>query len=123
MKVKRYNSLINYNSGMTTHYKEERVLREMELTKLLGEGKPIAVFLVDSGDGRLQLQEILDNAVINVYSFETHRKVTLFAPNPNRINYLYELAGEIVPDYLIEKSEENSQNEYNDVFNLKRRAN
>lgn len=116
--VKRFNSLINYNSGMTIHYKENRIYREKELTRLLGRGKPIAAFIVDEGDGNLQIQEVLDNAIINVYSFKTHKKITLFAPHPNRICLLYEVAGELAPEYLLLKSEENAKNGYNRIHYL-----
>jgi len=87
--IRKYDGLINYKSGLTTHYKESRQYREKQLIKLLGIGKPVDTFLVNKAANKdIEIQEILDNAIINVYSFSTHKKITLFAPPPERIIYL-----------------------------------
>ena len=116
--IKKYNGLINYKSGLTTHYKESRQYREKQLVELLGVGKPIETFLVDKINKDIEIQEILDNAIINVYSFSTHKKITLFAPAPERIICLYEAVGEIPPDSLIKKSEDNVRKGYNKIYCL-----
>jgi len=118
LNVKKYRGRINYKSGFTSHYETSRIFRELELIKLLGKGKPIDVFIVDEENRGLQIQEILDNAIINIYSFDTHKKVTLFAPTPERICSLYEAIGETPPDDLILKSEENFKNGYNKIYCL-----
>lgn len=115
-KVYRYTGEINYNSGFTAHYKGNRVFREMELNKLLKEGKRVDAFVVDEGNNDLQIQEILDNAILNIYSFHTHKKITLFAPHPERIISLYNSIGEFPPEWLIEKSECNIRKGYNEIF-------
>lgn len=116
--IKKYNGLINYESGLTTHYKENRLFREKQLIQLLGRGKPIASFLVRESNEDVQIQEILDNAIINVYSFFTHKKITLFAPTPNRIAFLYESVGELAPEELIVKSEMNMIKGCNKIYCL-----
>jgi len=117
--VKKYDGLINYESGLTTHYKESRQYREKQLIKLLGIGKPVDTFLVNkAADKDIEIQEILDNAIINVYSFSTHKKITLFAPPPERIIYLYEAVGEIPPEELVFKSEDNTRKGYNKIYCL-----
>ena len=116
--VKKYDGLINYESGLTTHYKESRQYREKRLIKLLGIGKPVDTFLVDKANKDIEIQEILDNAIINVYSFSTHKKITLFAPVPERIIYLYEAVGEIPPEELVFKSEDNTRKGYNKIYCL-----
>lgn len=116
--VKKYDGLINYESGLTTHYKESRQYREKRLIKLLGIGKPVDTFLVDKANKDIEIQEILDNAIINVYSFSTHKKITLFAPPPERIIYLYEAVGEIPPEELVFKSEDNTRKGYNKIYCL-----
>lgn len=123
--IKKYNGLINYESGLTTHYKESRQCRENQLIKLLGIGKPVDTFLVDKAENKdIEIQEILDNAIINVYSFSTHKKITLFAPPPERIIYLYEAVGEIPPEELVFKSEDNTRKGYNKIYCLwKKRPN
>lgn len=118
VNVKRYNGLINYNSGLTAHYEENRVFREKELIQLLGEGKPVASFLVRESNEDIQIQEILDNAIINIYSFFTHKKITLFAPPPHRIIFLYESVGEVAPEELIAKSENNTIKGCNRIYCL-----
>lgn len=117
-KVRRYDKIINYNSGLTAHYEESRILRENILTKILGDGNPIDIFLVEEVDKEPQLQEVMDNAIINVYSYSTHKKITLFAPSSNRLIYLYESVGEVPPEDLIKKSERNVQRGYNKIFNI-----
>lgn len=116
--IKKYNNIINYNSGLTNHYEYNRLIREQELIRLLGEGKPIAAFLVDDNKNGLQIQEILDNAVIVVYSFSSHKKITLFAPEAERICKMFETVGEIAPEQLILKSEDNFIKGYNEIFCL-----
>jgi hypothetical protein len=118
--VKKYDGLINYESGLTTHYKENRLFREKQLIQLLGRGKPVDTFLVDkeAANKDIEIQEILDNAIINVYSFSTHKKITLFAPPPERIIYLYEAVGEIPPEELVFKSEDNTRKGYNKIYCL-----
>ena len=116
--VRKYDGLINYESGLTTHYKESRQYREKQLIKLIGVGKPIKTFLVNRADKDIEIQEILDNAIINVYSFSTHKKITLFAPPPERIIYLYEAVGEIPPEELVFKSEDNMRKGYNRIYCL-----
>lgn len=116
MKIKRYTGEINYNSGFTIHYKGNRIFREMELIKQLGEGKRVDAFVVDEGDNNIQIQELLDNGILNVYSFHTHKKITLFAPHPERITSLYNSIGEFPPEWLIEKSESNVRKGYNEII-------
>lgn len=116
--VRKYDGLINYESGLTTHYKESRQYREKRLIKLLGIGKPVDTFLVDKANKDIEIQEILDNAIVNVYSFSTHKKITLFAPAPERIIYLYEAVGEIPPEELVFKSEDNTRKGYNKIYCL-----
>lgn len=113
--IKRYDGEINYHSGVTTHYKENRVFREKALVDLLGEGSKLKVFIVEE-DSNKQIQELLDNAILVIYSFYTHRKITLFAPNPERIISLYASIGEFPPDWLIEKSECNARKGLNNIY-------
>ena len=116
LSISKYNSNINYNSGMTAHYVNHRIPREQELTRLLGLGKRVALFVViDKGSKRIQ--EIRDNGVVHVYDYDTHEKITLFAPHPNRINNLFEAVGEIPPDSLLDKSSKNYELGYNDIYN------
>ena len=115
IKVGRYDGEVNYNSGVTTHYRENRILREKVLVDLLGQGNKIKAFIVKEGDDNIQIQELLDNAVLVIYSFHTHRKITLFAPHPERIMSLYASIGEFPPDWLIKKSESNSRKGHNNI--------
>lgn len=119
VKINKYIGEINYNSGFTIHYESDRVFREMELIRLLGEGKRIEAFIVDKGNNDKQIHELLDNAILNVYSFDTHKKITLFAPKPERIIFLYNSIGEFPPDWIIEKSELNVRKGYNEIFSSK----
>lgn len=117
LKIIRYDGMINYNSGMTNHYKENRMLRERELTRVLGEGKRLKAFIVIRENKETEIQEVRDNAIIVVYSFETHKKITLFAPSPNRLENLYHAIGEVPDDNIIGKSEENTLKGYNGIYN------
>lgn len=121
MKVTEYNKLINYNSGNTSHFENGRILRERELTRLLGIGVSIKKFIIEK-DNELQIQEILDNAIIRVYSYETHKKVTMFAPNPERLISLFEAIGQLTPDHLLAQSEFNFQNGYNSILSEQKKA-
>lgn len=118
--ISKYPFKINYNSGMTAHYKDIRIHRERVLNNLVGLGEPVIAFVVKDENGELQIQEVLDNGVINVYSFYTHKKITIFAPHPNRIMLLYESIGAIPPEYLITRSEENAKKGYNEIYLWKR---
>lgn len=116
--INRYKNKINYNSGMTSHYKDIRIHRERELTELLGVGKPVSMFLVKDEEGILQIQEVLSNGIIIVYSFDTHKKITLFAPHPNRISFLYESIGCLPSKSLLAQCEDNIKKGYNDICNI-----
>lgn len=117
--VKRFLGLINYHSGETYHYEKSRFIRNLVLTNKLGSGVVIDRFIVDEPNEDLQIQEIYDNAIIVVYSFVTHKKITTFAPSPKRILSLYEDAGEIPPKHIIEESENNVKKELNQNSYLK----
>lgn len=115
IKVNRYEGEINYNSGFTVHYEGERLFREMELIRILGEGRKVKAFKVHEEESNIQIQELLDNAILKIYSFHTHRKITLFAPHPERIISLYASIGEFPPEWLIKKSENNVRKGYNNI--------
>lgn len=115
MKVSEYNHLINYKSGNTDHFEDLRDLREQELYRLLGVGKVIQRFLIEK-EGEFEIQEILDNGIIKVYSCINHKKITTFAPGPNRFISLFEACGKVAPDNLIIQSEFNIQNGYNKIL-------
>lgn len=114
----KYRRKINYNSGMTSHYKYFRLCREYRLIELLDVGKPVCSFVIKDSNNILQIQEVLSNGIINVYSYETHKKITLFAPTPNRIISLYESIGEQAPNSLINKSLDNVSKGFNDLGQL-----
>lgn len=114
IKVNKYNGAINYNSGLTDHYKNTRILRENQLSLLLGQGVPLLTFIVEENN-KSQLHEVLNNAVINVYCFNTHKKITLFAPSSERLAFLYEAIGEVAPDDLLYKSEINVSQGLNEI--------
>ena len=114
-KIIKYNSKINYNCGVTDHYDNFRSFREKELTRLLGKGAFVNSFFVDKGDGDLQIHEILSNGVMNVYSYETNKKITVFTPHPDRIISLYISIGEFPPEDLLEQSEYNIRKGYNEI--------
>ena len=113
MKVTKYNKLINYNAGETHHFKEFRRVREKELKNLLGESEVCSRFLVVKSEEDVQIQEILANGILNVYSYTTHKKITTFAPTPERITSLYHSIGEFPPEELIMNSESNVRKGYN----------
>lgn len=115
MKVSEYNHLINYKSGNTDHFEDLRILREQELIRLLGVGKVIQRFLVEK-ESYLEIQEILDNGIIKVYSYSNHKRITTFAPGPNRFISIFEACGKVAPDNLITQSEFNMQNGYNEIL-------
>lgn len=117
IKVKKYSKKINRSSGMTEHYEDCRMIREQELTRLLGYGQTVEVFSVDDGRGKIQIQEVRDNGVIYVYDYETHNKITLFAPHPDRISQLFESVGELAPEKVITRSTENLELGYNELYN------
>lgn len=114
-KINRYNGEINYNSGGTYHYEVNRKFREKKLVSLLGKGKKIQAFIVDKGENDIQIHELLDNGVLVIYSFFTHKKITIFSPTPERIYHLYSAIGEFPPDCLITKSEQNVRMGYNRI--------
>lgn len=116
--INKYKGKINHNSGMTSHYKDIRIHRERKLTKLLGVGKPVATFLVKDENGILQIQEVLHNGIVVVYSFETHKKITLFAPHPSRISFLYESTGSLPSKSLLLQCEHNIKRGYNEICNI-----
>lgn len=117
MKVVEYRKFINYNNGNTFHFEKGRIIRERELIRLLGSGKKVKSFVVEK-DNKSQIQEVLDNAIIRVFSYDTHKKITMFAPNPNRLISLFEAAGLVIPEYLLAKSELNFQNGFNSIAPL-----
>lgn len=117
--VKEYKGIINYNAGASSHYKEFRIIRDEQLKRLLGSGERIRAFLVNDCElGELQIQEVLDNGIIKIYSYETHKKITVFAPPPERIYFLYESIGKIPPENLAAKSEENFRKGYNELCKI-----
>lgn len=111
--VKIYNKKINRHAGDTSHFANERSYRELALKGKLGVGNLVVSFVLKTEEGDLQIHEILDNGVVSVYSYLTHKKITIFAATPFRIASIYEYAGLIPPDWLLSKCEENFNNEYN----------
>lgn len=118
LKVEIYAKLINYNSGLTDHYEISRQLREKELIRVIGFGERIDAFVVSRVGKPSEIQEVLDNGVIKVYSHETHKKITLFAPTPERLEFLYNSVGKHVCEHLLKKSENNIKNGYNRILNM-----
>lgn len=117
--VREYKKAINYSAGESSHYKEFRVIRDRQLTSLVGIGRPVKAFLViDCEINELQIQEVLETGIINIYSFESHKKITVFAPSPERIYSLYEAIGEVAPDNLVNKSEDNYRRGYNSICKI-----
>lgn len=119
-KVRPYRNCINRSSGMTNHYKEHRVARERLLRNLLGDGVPIDTFLVNDGRNRIQIHEVWDNGILMVYDYKTHKKITIFAPPPYRIKYLYNNAGMEPPEFLMRKAYENFKKGYNGILDKKK---
>lgn len=115
MKVTIYDKLINYQSGNTVHFEDLRAIREKELIRLLGAGKVIQRFLIEKKDD-CEIKEVLSNGIIKVYSAKTHKKITTFAPGPNRLINLFEACGKDIPEDLVIQSEINVQNGYSDIF-------
>lgn len=116
IKIKRYNKKINYQCGMTDHYKHSRIFREKELFNILGSGRKVDAFFIDKGNGDKQIHELLHNGIMIVYSYKTHRKITIFAVHPERIYSLYISIGEFPPDFLMNVSENNIRKGYNKIM-------
>lgn len=116
IKIKRYDKKINYQCGMTDHYENSRIFRENELLNILGPGKRIDAFFVDKGNGDKQIHELLHNGIMVVYSYETHKKITIFAVHPERICSLYISIGEFPPKVLMNVSEYNVRRGYNEIM-------
>lgn len=114
-KIKLFNKRINKKAGTTTHFQNERAYRELKIKSLLGEGFPIISFILEISPEDIQIQEILDNGVINVYSYFSHKKITMFIPTPERLSSIYKSCGVIPPSKLIIKSEINYRNGYNSI--------
>lgn len=115
-QVSKYDKEISSDGEMTYHYRTSRMSREKELEEILGKGGRLQAFLVDKGDGDIQIQELLDNGLLIIYSYCNHKKITLFAPKPERIKNLYFSIGEIAPESIIRKSEENVKKGYHIVY-------
>lgn len=116
IKIKRYDKKINYQCGMTEHYENSRIFREKELLKILGPGKHIDTFFVDKGNDDKQIHELLHNGIMIVYSYETHKKITIFAVHPERLYSLYISIGEFPPGVLMNVSEYNMRKGYNEIM-------
>lgn len=114
--VSKYKGPVNYLSGYTEHYEDSRVFREKELERLLGKGKVQIRFKVRRNKSELEIHEILDNGIMNIYSHETNKKITVFTPVPERIISLYHAVGEFPPEKLIKRSERNQMNCYNKIM-------
>lgn len=114
--VSKYEKEISSHGEMTHHYRESRQLRVKELELLLGKGNRIQAFLVNKGNGDLQIHELLDNGLLNIYSYHNHRKITLFAPKPERIINLYNSIGELAPESIIKTSEQNVKKGYHLIY-------
>lgn len=115
-KVSVYDKAISNNGLTTYHYKSSRTEREKELDCLLGKGARVKAFLVDKGGEDIQIHELLDNGLLIIYSYHNHKKITLFAPKPDRIFNLYASAGEIPPESIIKKSEDNMRKGYHIIY-------
>lgn len=114
--VSKYYGEINKKGGLTSHYKDSRIIREQELENLLGNGNCIQAFLVNKDGNDIQIQELLDNGLLIIYSFYNHKKITLFAPRPERIINLYASVGEFPPESVIRKSEDNMRKGYHIIY-------
>lgn len=116
-EIKKYRRKVNYNCGVTEHYEGSRMFRYKELENILGKGSHVDSFLVKCMKNGNQIQEVLSNGIMNVYSYDTHKLVTSFAPTPDRIITLYHSVGENPPMNLIKQSECNYKMGYNEIMN------
>lgn len=118
IKVKRYKKKMNYQCGMTDHYEGSRIFREKKLFSILGHGKPIDTFFIDKGKGKddKQIHQLLSNGIIVVYSYESHKKITVFAIHPERMCSLYIAIGEFPPKKLMKITEYNVRKGYNELM-------
>lgn len=114
-KINRYDGEINYNSGGTYHYEVNRSFREKKLISLLGKGTRVKAFIVRKQEDDIQIHELLDNGILIIYSYLSHKKITLFAATTERIFHLYSSIGEFPPDFLVTKSEKNVRMGYNRI--------
>lgn len=117
VRVQRYNKRVSKNSELTYHYKNFRILRENQITKLIGEGLFVATFVVDDGSGQLQINEVRDNGTVHIYDYENHQKITMFAPSAKRMVNLFKATGELPTFSLIEKCNRNEELGYSNILN------
>lgn len=107
ISVRLFNKKINKNVGDTIHFSNDRAYRELKLKKYILTGKALDSFVVELKNEPLQIQEILDNGLMIIYSYLTHKRITMFLPTPERVVKLYNFSGLIPPSKLIETCETN----------------
>lgn len=95
------------------HYTNDRQRREEIINTIVGQGTPVAAFLVDRGHRNgAEIHEITDTGIINIYNQRTHKLVTKLIARPGQIRRYYPEGK--APRFLIEKAIDNTiKNDYN----------
>ena len=90
---------------------KDRKARE-QIIKMIGNGKPIASFIVDKGHRNgPEIHEITDTAIINIYNQRTHKLITKLIARPGQIRRYYTNGN--APQEILDKAYKNMKNHYN----------
>ena len=93
------------------HYTKDREARE-QIIKMIGNGKPIANFIVDKGHKNgPEIHEITDTAIINIYNKRTHKLITKLIARPGQIKRYYKNGN--APKDLLDKAYDNMKKGFN----------
>lgn len=84
------------------HFNETRHNRTEQLENLFGKSTPVATFIIDDGRLNKQIHEIHDTGKIKIYDVDTHRPITEFQPQPERLKDIFSTANMEAPGDLIQ---------------------
>lgn len=86
------------NLVMTAHWSQERVERHNKIMSLIGDGKLVASFEVDTKHPNgTEIHNVFDNGIVLIQNKQTQRLVTELIARPQQIKRYWEYLGKPMP--------------------------
>lgn len=91
----------------SSHFNADRHARAVQLEELFGVSTPVKAFVIDDGRRSKQIHEVHDTGKIRIYDVNTHKVITEFQPQPERIQDIFNEAKVDIPRNLLRTARKN----------------
>ncbi len=101
---------------ISTHYRQDRQVREHLIVTKIGYGKTVDEFIVDRGHPNGAERHVISNTgIITIYNARTGKLITKLIANPNQIRRYYEAEGRVAPEDILQLAYEHKRKHYNEI--------